>query len=335
MLTYNHTQGTHNSIITSYNRNFTGRLDGNPATHIFLTSPEIVISKIFSDDLTFDPTRDALITPEGKEFRFKPPSGAGLPSNGYVNADEVYTAPPPPEERDSIAIQINDSSERLQRLAPFQPWSGKDFTSCVVLIKAKGKCTTDHITPAGPWFRFRGHLDNISNNTLIGAVNAETDKINTVTNWLTGEEGELPQTARQYRDAAQPWVVIGDYNYGEGSSREHAALQPRHLGCVAIIARSFARIHETNLKKQGLLALTFTNSEDYERVSSSDRLSITGLSDLEPGKPVALRVDPTDGRESWSTEVTHTMTPEQILYFRSGSALNLMASRKNSETVQT
>jgi aconitate hydratase len=151
MLTYNHTQGTHNSIITSYNRNFTGRLDGNPATHIFLTSPEIVISKIFSDDLTFDPTRDALITPEGKEFRFKPPSGAGLPSNGYVNADEVYTAPPPPEERDSIAIQINDSSERLQRLAPFQPWSGKDFTSCVVLIKAKGKCTTDHITPAGPW----------------------------------------------------------------------------------------------------------------------------------------------------------------------------------------
>ncbi|CAH0051870.1 unnamed protein product [Clonostachys solani] len=325
-------KGTPNSIITSYNRNFTGRLDSNPATHIFLASPEVVMAKIFSRDLAFDPTKDALLTPKGKEFRFQPPTGADLPSKGYANADQVYTAPPLTEQdRSGVEVQIKESSERLQRLSPFSPWSGTDFNNCVILIKAKGKCTTDHITPAGPWFRYRGHLDNISNNTLIGAVNAETDKVNTVTNWLTGEDGDVPGTARKYRAASQPWVVIGDYNYGEGSSREHAALQPRHLGCVAIIAKSFARIHETNLKKQGVLALTFTKEEDYDRLVSSDRLTIGGLSGLEPGKPVVVAVDPTDGREGWKAEVTHTMTPEQILYFRSGSALNLMASRKNGD----
>lgn len=290
------------------------------------------MAKIFSRDLAFDPTKDSLLTPEGKEFRFQPPTGADLPSKGYATADQVYTAPPLTErDRSDVEVQIKESSERLQRLSPFSPWSGNDFNNCVILIKAKGKCTTDHITPAGPWFRYRGHLDNISNNTLIGAVNAETDKVNTVTNWLTGEDGDVPRTARKYRAASQPWVVIGDYNYGEGSSREHAALQPRHLGCVAIIAKSFARIHETNLKKQGVLALTFTREEDYDRVRSSDRLSIGGLSELEPGKAVVVAVDPTDGREGWKTEVTHTMTPEQILYFRSGSALNLMASRKNGD----
>ncbi|KAI9151506.1 aconitate hydratase [Paramyrothecium foliicola] len=324
-------QGTKNSIMTSYNRNFTGRLDGNPATHIFLSSPEIVIAKTFSDDLTFDPTKDSLVTPDGKPFRFTPPSGTDLPSDGFADADQVYTAPPPVGERSGVEVQISDNSERLQRLSPFPSWSGKDFEKCVILLKAEGKCTTDHITPAGPWFRYRGHLDNISNNTLIGAVNAESGKINSVSNWITGEEGDVPGTARKYRAASQPWVVIGDYNYGEGSSREHAALQPRHLGGVAIIAKSFARIHETNLKKQGVLALTFSNVNDYEHIKSSDRVSIIGLSGLEPGLPITIRIEPTDGRVAWTTQVTHTMTPEQILYFRAGSALNLMASRKNSQ----
>ncbi|KAJ4239376.1 hypothetical protein NW757_012813 [Fusarium falciforme] len=323
-------QGTENSIITSYNRNFTGRLDGNPATHIFLASPEMVMAKIFSDDLGFNPVTDTITTEDGNEFKFELPTGDALPPNGFSDADYVYTSPPS-TGRESIQVQISDSSERLQRLSPFPPGPTSDPENCVILIKAQGKCTTDHITPAGPWFRFRGHLDNISNNTLIGAVNAENGKVNTVTNWLTGESGAVPQTARAYKQASQPWVVIGDHNYGEGSSREHAALQPRHLGCVAIIAKSFARIHETNLKKQGVLALTFSNEEDYSHINSSDRISIHGVADLEPGKPLTLRVVPITGKsEEWMTQVRHTMSLEEIEYFRAGSALNLMANRKKS-----
>ncbi|KAM6511926.1 hypothetical protein FALCPG4_016913 [Fusarium falciforme] len=323
-------KGTENSIITSYNRNFTGRLDGNPATHIFLASPEMVMAKIFSDDLGFNPVTDTITTEYGNEFKFELPTGDALPPNGFSDADYVYTSPPS-TGRESIQVQISDSSERLQRLSPFPPGPTSDPENCVILIKAQGKCTTDHITPAGPWFRFRGHLDNISNNTLIGAVNAENGKVNTVTNWLTGESGAVPQTARAYKQASQPWVVIGDHNYGEGSSREHAALQPRHLGCVAIIAKSFARIHETNLKKQGVLALTFSNEEDYNHVNSSDRISIHGVADLEPGKPLTLRVVSTTGKgEEWMTQVRHTMSLEEIEYFRAGSALNLMANRKKS-----
>ncbi|KAI8651717.1 Aconitate hydratase, mitochondrial [Fusarium keratoplasticum] len=296
-------KGTENSILTSYNRNFTGRLDENPATHIFLASPEMVMAKIFSDDLGFNPVTDTITTEDGNEFKFELPTGDALPPNGFSDADYVYTSPPS-TGRESIQVQISDSSERLQRLSPFPP---------------------------GPWFRFRGHLDNISNNTLIGAVNAENGKVNTITNWLTGESGAVPQTARAYKQASQPWVVIGDHNYGEGSSREHAALQPRHLGCVAIIAKSFARIHETNLKKQGVLALTFSNEEDYSHVNSSDRISIHGVVDLEPGKPLTLRVVPTTGKgEEWMTQVRHTMSLEEIEYFRAGSALNLMANRKKS-----
>jgi aconitate hydratase len=293
----------------------------------------MVTAKIFSDDLKFDPTADTLITPGGGSFNFQPPSTSDLPPGGYINTDHVYTTPPMPSERNQVEIQISDKSERLQRLAPFKPWSGEDFNDCVVLIKTKGKCTTDHITPAGPWFRFRGHLDNISNNTLIGAVNAENNKINTIKNWITGEEGDVPGTARKYREVSQPWVVIGDHNYGEGSSREHAALQPRHLGGVAIIAKSFARIHETNLKKQGLLALTFIKPDDYDHLVSSDRISITDLSKLEPGKPVVLQIKPTDGRSSWTTDVAHSMTSEEILYFRAGSALNLMANRRKEQAM--
>ncbi|KAJ4213021.1 hypothetical protein NW759_011282 [Fusarium solani] len=323
-------KGTQNSIITSYNRNFTGRLDGNPATHIFLASPEMVMAKIFSDDLGFNPVTDTITTEDDNEFKFELPTGDALPLNGFSDADYVYTLPPS-AGRESIQVQISDSSERLQRLSPFPPGPTSDPENCVILIKAQGKCTTDHITPAGPWFRFRGHLDNISNNTLIGAVNAENGKVNSVTNWLTGESGAVPQTARAYKQVSQAWVVIGDHNYGEGSSREHAALQPRHLGCVAIIAKSFARIHETNLKKQGVLALTFSSEEDYNHVNSSDRISIHGVIDLEVGKNLTLRIVPTTGKgEEWTTQVRHTMSLEEIEYFRAGSALNLMANRKKS-----
>ncbi|KAI0420425.1 putative aconitase [Xylaria grammica] len=319
-------KGTPNSVITSYNRNFTGRLDGNPATHIFISSPEMVMAKVFSEDIDFDPTSSGLITPGGQHFKFQPPTSAPLPSNGYANADHVYSAPP--ADRKSVTVQIPEDSERLQRLKPFAPWSGNDFNDCAILIKVKGKCTTDHITPAGKWFRYRGHLSNISNNTLIGAVNAENDQVNRVRNWLTGQEGGVPETARAYKEASQPWVVVADHNYGEGSSREHAALQPRYLGGVAVIAKSFARIHETNLKKQGILGLTFSKEEDYDRISSSDRISIVGLADLAPNKDVTLVVTPaTLGNEAWRTVVTHTMNWEQIEYFKAGSALNLMARR--------
>ncbi|KAF0317297.1 aconitate hydratase [Colletotrichum asianum] len=324
-------KGVKNSFLTSYNRNFTGRLDGNPATHIFLASPEMVMAKIFSDDLSFNPTSDSIVTPSGSDFRFKPPGGEALPSHGYANTDYVYS-PPPSTGRNEVDVQIAETSKRLQRLAPFEPWHGEDFENCAILIKVQGKCTTDHITPAGPWFAYRGHLGNISNNTLIGAVNAETGKVNQVKNWLTGEEADVPGTARAYKEASQPWVVIGDHNYGEGSSREHAALQPRYLGCVAIMAKSFARIHETNLKKQGLLTLKFVKESDYERISPSDRISIVGIKDLQPGKNVEVRITPTTaGRESFSIELSHTLTGEQIEYFREGSALNLMAKRKQEK----
>ena len=289
------------------------------------------MAKIFSDDLTFDPTRDTIPLPDGSEFRFRPPHAESLPPRGYENADAVYTAPPT-EGREEVAVQISPASERLQRLKPFSPWFGKDFTDCVVLIKVKGKCTTDHITPAGPWFRFRGHLENISNNTLIGAVNAENDKVNMVENWLTGEVSGVPDTARAYKAVSQPWVVIGDHNYGEGSSREHAALQPRFLGGVAVIAKSFARIHQSNLKKQGMLALTFAKEADYDKIKSSDRISIHGLAGLTLGKKLAIRVAPTDGRAAWETEVAHTFTAEEVEYFKAGSALNLMANRKAART---
>ncbi|KAM5378627.1 hypothetical protein ACJZ2D_004426 [Fusarium nematophilum] len=322
--------GTKNSIITSYNRNFTGRLDGNPSTNIFLASPEIVMGKIFSDDLAFDPTRDTLSDPDGNAFSFHPPGGDSLPSEGYTKTDWVYQWPPS-TDRESVKVNIHESSERLQRLKPFEPWSGQDFEDCVILIKTVGKCTTDHITPAGPWFRYRGHLANISNNTLIGAVNADNEKTNNVRNWLTGVEGDVPGTARAYKEASQPWVVIGDHNYGEGSSREHAALQPRYLGSVAIIAKSFARIHETNLKKQGLLALTFANQHDYDKIKSSDRISIVGLGDIAPGRQVTIKIAPTDGSQAWETRVKHTMTPEEVRYFKAGSALNLISKRMRGD----
>ncbi|OJJ05102.1 hypothetical protein ASPVEDRAFT_86466 [Aspergillus versicolor CBS 583.65] len=317
-------KGTENSIITSYNRNFSGRLDSNPATHVFLASPEIVMAKVFSKDLGFNPTSDTLNTPSGKRFQFNTPSGETLPSEGYLDSDRAYI-PPPSGDRSKLEVDIHPSSQRLQKLTPFSPWSGKDFNDCLVLIKTKGKCTTDHITPAGPWFRFRGHLENISNNTLIGAVNAETGNVNKVRNQLTNTDGDVPGTARHYQSQGRQWVVIADHNYGEGSSREHAALQPRYLGGVVIIAKSFARIHEANLKKQGMLAGTFTDEADYDQIRTSDLISIVKLGQFAPARPLTMKVTPTDGREAWETSLKHTFTQEQIEYFKAGSALNLMA----------
>ncbi|KAM0415495.1 hypothetical protein ACHAPD_006696 [Fusarium lateritium] len=325
-------EGTPNSILASYNRNFTGRLDGNPATHTFLSSPDMVMAKIFSDDLGFNPLKDALVTESGEEFRFKPPSGNALPSEGYENTDHVYdAASTDPQVRQAVTVQISPDSQRLQRLAPFKPWSGQDFIECPILIKTMGKCTTDHITTAGPWMRFRGHLENISNNTLIGAVNADNQEVNKVLNQVTGSYGGVPDTARDYQKRGLPWVVIADHNYGEGSSREHAALQPRYLGGVAIIARSFARIHEANLKKQGMLALTFADDTSYDRIKASDRISIVGLTELAPGRNVQLKITSKDGT-SWGTEAKHTFTLEQVEYFKAGSALNVMASRLSDKS---
>ncbi|RDH23126.1 aconitase [Aspergillus niger ATCC 13496] len=317
-------KGAPNSIITSYNRNFSGRLDSNPATNVFLASPELVIAKAFSRDLSFNPTTDSLPTPSGEQFHFLPPTSDSLPSKGYLSSDSAYA--PPPANRDNISVKIDPSSLRLQKLSPFPPWPGHDFKDCAILIKTAGKCTTDHITPAGPWFRYRGHLENISNNTLIGATNAENGKVNSIRNQLTKQDGqEVPATARHYKENSVPWVVIADHNYGEGSSREHAALQPRYLGGVAIIAKSFARIHEANLKKQGLLALTFDNEKDYERIRAEDRVSILGLREGEfvPGSTLRLVVN---GGE-WEAVLRHSFTEEQIGYFRSGSALNVMAGK--------
>ncbi|KAL4811839.1 putative aconitase [Aspergillus spinulosporus] len=318
-------KGTKNSIITSYNRNFSGRLDSNPATNVFLASPEVVMAKVFSSDLAFDPTHDALTTPSGEKFKFKPPTGDALPSRGYRDSDQAYVPPPTDDgDRSKLEVNISPQSQRLQKLSPFPPWNGEDLNDCLVLIKTKGKCTTDHITPAGPWFRFRGHLENISNNTLIGAVNAETENINKVRNQLTGQDGDVPGTARYYQSQGRPWVVVADHNYGEGSSREHAALQPRYLGGVGIIAKSFARIHEANLKKQGMLAVTFADEADYDRIRASDRICITGLTAFAPGKPLIMKVKTVSG-EVWEAPLMHTFTQEQIEYFKAGSALNLMA----------
>ncbi|PYH35685.1 aconitase [Aspergillus neoniger CBS 115656] len=317
-------KGTPNSIITSYNRNISGRLDSNPATNVFLASPELVIAKAFSHDPSFDPTTKTLPTPSGEQFHFLPPTSDSLPSKGYLSSDSAYA--PPPANRDNISVKIDPSSLRLQKLFPFPPWPGHDFENCAILIKTAGKCTTDQITPAGPWFRYRGHLENISNNTLIGATNAENGKVNSIRNQLTKQDGqEVPATARHYKENGVPWVVIADHNYGEGSSREHAALQPRYLGGVAIIAKSFARIHEANLKKQGLLALTFENEQDYDRIRAEDRISIMGLGEGEfvPGSTLRLVVN---GGE-WEAVLRHSFTEEQIGYFRSGSALNLMAGK--------
>ncbi|KAJ3089256.1 Aconitate hydratase mitochondrial [Quaeritorhiza haematococci] len=317
-------KGEKNSIVTSYNRNFTGRNDSNPATHAFVTSPELVTAMIFAGDLRFNPVTDTLKTPSGKEFKFKPPFGEDLPAKGYDPGQNTYQ--PPPGDRSSVQVAVDPASNRLQLLSPFAAWNGKDPKEIHILIKVKGKCTTDHISMAGPWLKYRGHLDNISNNMLIGAINSENGKANSVKNPLTGEFEAVPKTARDLKAAGMPWVVIGDENYGEGSSREHAALEVRHLGGFAVVVKSFARIHETNLKKQGMLPLTFDNPADYDKIEPSDKVSIIGLENdgFKPGKPLTLRLHKKSG-STVDIKVNHTFNEGQIAWFKAGSALNLMA----------
>ncbi|XP_067143865.1 aconitate hydratase, mitochondrial-like [Centruroides vittatus] len=315
-------KGDKNTIVTSYNRNFTGRNDANPATHGFVTSPELVTALSIAGRLDFNPLTDELTGAKGEKFKLECPSGDELPSRGFDPGEETYQAPP--KDGSGIAVEVDPKSQRLQLLSPFDKWDGKDLTDLIVLIKVKGKCTTDHISAAGPWLKYRGHLDNISNNMFIGAVNSENNEMNKVRNKITGEWGSVPDTARYYKANNIRWCAIGDENYGEGSSREHAALEPRHLGGRAIIVKSFARIHETNLKKQGLLPLTFSNPSDYDKIQQDDRISLLGLKDLAPGKPVMCEIKHKDGTKD-TISLNHTMNETQIEWFRAGSALNRMA----------
>jgi aconitate hydratase len=310
-----------NSIITSFNRNFAKRADGNPNTHAFVASPEVVTALAIAGDLTFNPMTDSLINEEGKEVRLDEPRGLEMPTKGFAVEDAGYQAPA--EDGSQVDVIVDPKSDRLQLLESFPAWEGTDLKGLKLLIKAKGKCTTDHISMAGPWLRFRGHLDNISNNMLIGAVNAYNDETNKVKNQITGEYGEVPATQRHYKEEGIGTVVVGDENYGEGSSREHAAMEPRFLGVRAILVKSFARIHETNLKKQGMLALTFDDPADYDKVQEDDTIDILGLTEFAPNKPLTVVLTHSDGSKD-ELLVNHTYNEGQIEWFKAGSALNLI-----------
>ena len=310
-----------NSILNSYNRNFAKRNDGNESTHSFIASPEIVMALTLAGNMNFNPLKDTLINDSGQEVLLAEPSGVELPPKGFDVDDPGYLAPP--LNPDEISIHIKSDSQRLQLLEPFAPWDGKDISGMRLLIKAKGKCTTDHISMAGPWLRFRGHLDNISDNLLMGAINFFNDKSNSVINPDTGEYNEVSKTARYYKAKGIPSMIVGDENYGEGSSREHAAMEPRHLGVRVVLAKSFARIHETNLKKQGMLALTFSNPEDYKKILEEDIFNLKGLTTFTPGKPLTLEIHHKDGT-SEEILLSHSYSNHQIHWFREGSALNFM-----------
>jgi len=311
-----------NTIVTSYNRNFPRRNDGSPTTMNFIGSPEIVTALALAKRLSFNPLTDALSDAEGKPFRLEPPSPAPeVPARDFDRGQATYITPP--EDGSSITLQVDSKSERLQLMEPWPAWDGKDFADMPVLIKTQGKTTTDHISPAGPWLRYRGHLDKFSDNMFMGATNAFNGEAGTGINVLTGEKGQaISKIARDYKAHGVKWVAVGDDNYGEGSSREHAALSPRLLGGVGVIARSFARIHESNLKKQGLLALTFQNPADYDRIRADDRLSLVGLTEMAPGQPVECRINHSDGT-SETLRLNHTFSASQLEWFRKGSALNL------------
>ena len=314
-----------NTIVHSFNRNFKKRADGNPNTYAFVTSPEMVAAIAISGRLDFNPVTDKLINKFGEEVMLDAPKGEELPTKGYAYEDNGYQAPV--EDGSRVEVIVNPNSERLQLLEGFKPWNGENIMGAKLLIKAFGKCTTDHISMAGPWLRFRGHLDNISNNTLIGAVNAFNQETNSVKNQLTGEYGPVPDTARAYKAAGVPSVIVGDENYGEGSSREHAAMQPRHLGAVAVLVRSFARIHETNLKKQGMLALTFADKADYDKVQEDDTINFIDLTEFAPGKPLTIEFVHADGSKDL-VEANHTYNAQQIEWFKAGSALNLIKAQQ-------
>ncbi len=313
-----------NTIVHSFNRNFSKRADGNPNTHAFVTSPELVTALAIAGRLDFNPLTDSLKSDNGEEFKLTPPSGYELPIKGFDVNDPGYQAPA--EDGSTVEVVVSPESKRLQLLSPFEPWNGKNITGARLLIKALGKCTTDHISMAGPWLRYRGHLDNISNNMLIGAVNAFNSETNSVKNQVTKADDEVPKVQREYKKLGIPTVVVGDHNYGEGSSREHAAMEPRHLGVKAVIVKSFARIHETNLKKQGMLALTFDNENDYDLIQEDDTFNFIDLTEFSKGRPLTLEVVHSDGSKD-KIKLNHTYNEQQIEWFKAGSALNLIRKR--------
>ena len=313
--------GPRNTIVHSFNRNFAKRADGNPNTLAFVGSPELVTAIAIAGRLDFNPATDALINEEGQEVMLDEPRGYELPPEGFAVEDAGFIAPP--EDGSGIEVKVSPTSERLQLLEPFLPMKGEELQGMKLLIKAFGKCTTDHISMAGPWLRYRGHLDNIANNTLIGAVNAFNKKTNFVKNQLTGEYGGVPDTQREYKKAGIRTLVVGDHNYGEGSSREHAAMQPRHLGVAAVLVKSFARIHETNLKKQGMLALTFADEGDYDLIQEDDTFNFVDIADFAPGKQLTIEVVHSDGNTN-TIKANHTYNSSQIEWFKEGSALNLI-----------
>ncbi|MCG3110603.1 MAG: aconitate hydratase [Candidatus Manganitrophus sp. SB1] len=315
-------KGESNSIISSFNRNFPGRNDGIAETLSFLSSPEIVTAMAFAGDMTFDPVKGTLTAADGTKVQFEPPRGEELPAKGFAKGEEGFVAPA--ENGDNLTVDVPPTSERLQLLKPFPKWDGKDFSKLPILLKAKGKCTTDHISPAGPWLKFRGHLDKISDNMFLGANNAFTTEAGKANDVLANESNLTPaQVARRYMSKGVGSVVIGDENYGEGSSREHAAMSPRFLGIKVVITKSFARIHETNLKKQGILPLIFANPKDWESFEQNDRVSVVGLSELAPGKAVDVVIHKADGKEI-TVQANHSMTAQQIDWFKAGSALNAL-----------
>ncbi len=316
-----------NSIVHSFNRNFAKRADGNPNTHAFVASPELTAAIAIAGRLDFNPLTDTLINEDGQEVMLDEPTGWELPPKGFEVQDNGYIAPQ--EDGSSVTVAVASDSERLQLLEPFMPITNDSVQDMKLLIKAKGKCTTDHISMAGPWLRYRGHLDNIANNTLIGAVNAFNDKTNFVKNQLTGEYGGVPDTQRAYKAGGIMSMVVGDHNYGEGSSREHAAMQPRHLGVAAVLVKSFARIHETNLKKQGMLALTFAQESDYDKIQEDDQLSLVDIAEFAPGRGLTLRLTHADGNAE-EIKVNHSYNAQQIEWFKSGSALNLIKEQNRA-----
>ncbi len=316
-----------NTIVHSFNRNFSKRADGNPNTHAFVGSPEIVAAIAISGRLDFDPTRDKLINEDGEEVMLDEPTGIELPPKGFDVKDPGYVAPS--KDGSEVVIKVAKDSERLELLEPFKPWDGENLTGVRLLIKAFGKCTTDHISMAGPWLRYRGHLDNISNNMLIGAINAYNKKTNFVKSQINGEYDGVPAVARKYKVDGIPTIVVGDHNYGEGSSREHAAMEPRHLGVKVVLVKSFARIHETNLKKQGMLGITFANEKDYDLIQEDDTFNFVDLAEFAPDKPLSIEVVHADGSKD-TFKANHTYNDSQIEWFKQGSALNLIKIQNNA-----
>lgn len=321
-----------NTIVHSFNRNFAKRADGNPNTLAFVASPEIVTALAIAGDLTFNPMTDTLINEKGEAIRLDPPSGDELPARGFEVEDAGYQAPA--EDGSHVQISVSPDSKRLQLLYPFAAWEGTDLKGLKLLIKAKGKCTTDHISMAGPWLKFRGHLDNISNNMLIGALNYFNEKTDLVKNQITGNYGTVPNTQRAYKAANVGTIVVGDENYGEGSSREHAAMEPRHLGVRVVLVKSFARIHETNLKKQGMLALTFANKEDYEKINEDDTIDVMGLIDFMPGKSLQLVLNHANGSAE-TIEALHSYNAQQIEWYKAGGALNVIRAAAEQPQVRS